>query len=72
VATEYYCECGNKKTKNAKVCKFCFTYKRSTRIDWPSKSELKALVKENGFSGAGRILGVSDNAIRKRIKSIHD
>lgn len=39
------------------------------KIEWPSKEEVEKLVKENGFSKTGRILGVSDNAVRKFLKS---
>lgn len=38
------------------------------KIDWPDVSRLSALVRERGCSGAGRVLGVSNNAIKKRLK----
>lgn len=38
-------------------------------ISWPSVDELIRLVSETSYSEAGRRLGVSDNAIRKRIKN---
>lgn len=41
---------------------------RPQKIEWPQLDELEALVVYLGYSGAGRELGVSDNAIRKHIK----
>lgn len=38
-------------------------------IDWPEVEALIRLVNETSYSEAGRRLGVSDNAIRKRIKN---
>lgn len=43
---------------------------RSKKIDWPSDETLEDMVKVLGFSGAGRKLGVSDNAVRKHLKAI--
>lgn len=40
-----------------------------TKIDWPSVEVLNSMTKQFGFSEAGRRLGVSDNAIRKRLKN---
>jgi len=61
----------------SKFQKFCSTkcvhnYKypgivRPTKIKWPEMEEILKIVEENGYSKTGRILGVSDNAIRKHI-----
>lgn len=40
-----------------------------TKIVWPSINDLKDMTDKFGFSETGRRLGVSDNAIRKRIKN---
>lgn len=39
-----------------------------TKIVWPKLEDLERMVEENGFSKTGRLLGVSDNAIRKHLK----
>lgn len=61
-------DCDSKISKSAKRCKSCAAKKRPTKIIWPDNSELLEMVKANGYSKAGRLLGVSDNAIRKRLK----
>lgn len=43
-----------------------------TKIVWPKTNILLEMIKLNGFCGAGRLLGVSDNAIRKRIKNFSE
>jgi len=40
-----------------------------TKIEWKPSEELIELSKIYGYSKLGRMLGVSDNAIRKRIKT---
>lgn len=61
--------------------KFCDTtcsnrYNQSslgkTKIAWPSCSIIEKMVKSMGYSATGRQLGVSDNAVRKRIKRHYD
>jgi hypothetical protein len=42
--------------------------RQPTRINWPDVSTLRRLVVEHGYVGAGRQLGVSDNAVRKRLR----
>lgn len=42
------------------------------KIEWPSLEELRALVQDHSYRGAGRILGVSDNAVRKRIRRLEN
>lgn len=43
--------------------------KNQRRVERPSLEELKILISENGYTGTGKIFGVSDNAIRKWLKS---
>ena len=50
-------------------CKSCAAKeKNNCKIDWPSNEALLSLVAETNFCEAGRILGVTDNAIRKRLR----
>ena len=53
------------------MCRACQNkiMKRKTKIEWPSAEELIKLTQEKGFVQIGKILGVSDNAVRKRIKN---
>ena len=64
------CICGVKILKNSKQCYKCERTNRNTKIQWPTIEELIQLLKnnDNNYSQVGRILGVSDNAIRKHIK----
>lgn len=41
---------------------------RPTKIDWPSNEELIELLRTSSYLAVGRMLGVSDNAIRKRLR----
>lgn len=59
------CACGKKKVRQATVCADCHSTSQQTKIVWPPRDTVLELVKDKGFSGAGRVLGVSDNAIRK-------
>ena len=59
---------GKEKTKSSEKCVECF---RKEQYD--KKPKLEVLLKdveELGYCGTGRKYGVSDNAIRKWIKSI--
>jgi hypothetical protein len=67
----YNCiDCHCSITKNSTRCKSCSSKltNRKTKINWPQKEELIKITNDIGFSAAGRELGVSDNAIRKRLK----
>ncbi len=44
------------------------THRRPTKIVWPSDDELLAMLEKSNYSEVGRRLGVSDNAIRKRLR----
>jgi uncharacterized OB-fold protein len=57
------------KNKQKYCSRACFDSHRET-IDWPSLLELESMVAKNGYSKSGRILGVSNNAIKKRIEKI--
>lgn len=59
--------CGAMIYIKAKHCQKCFHLSRR-KIDWLPYAELKKLVEETNYWQAGKKLGVSDNAIRKRLK----
>lgn len=40
-----------------------------TKIDWPSIEILHSMLEQSNYSAVGRELGVSDNAVRKHIKT---
>lgn len=63
----FCCDC-NKPISNQGVrCKSCI--KRPTKIIWLPTEKLIELVKQSSFLAVARKLGVSDNAVRKRIKN---
>lgn len=65
------CKCGNRKHVKSEYCIQCSNGVRyGTESKYPPLQELEAMVEEHGFSGAGRLLGVSDNAIRKRLAKL--
>jgi hypothetical protein len=39
-----------------------------TKIEWPDNDSLRTMVEESNFSQVSKRLGVSDNAIRKRLR----
>lgn len=62
------CECGTLLARKSLRCKHCQDkMPRPTKIQWPSTEELAQLAKELGYAGCGRMLGVSDNAVRRRL-----
>lgn len=50
-------------------CKSCAAKLRPSKIDWPPHSELVAMVESSSLLAVGKALGVSDNAVRKRLKT---
>lgn len=65
-------DCNTGVSHHATRCKDC-AYKdlqaseSLTKIDWPSSEVLVSMVGNHGYSGTGRILKVSDNAVKKRL-----
>lgn len=57
-------------TKNEKrsFCSKSCSKKGNYKIEWPSDEVIKQLVQKFGYFRAGRELGVSDNAVRRRIR----
>ena len=68
--SNFCCDCGkrNDSSPYADRCHDC-SLTRQTHIVWPPTEELLELLKHNSYLAVGRMLGVSDNAIRKRIKN---
>lgn len=61
------CACGQQKLTKSPQCVTCAN-KNVERIEWPSLEELVRLVSENSYTSVAKTLGVSDVAIRKRIR----
>lgn len=65
-------ECGASCHVRGGRCRSCAQVRRldsrPTKISWPDSEELHDLVVEFGYSATGKLLGVSDNAVRKRIR----
>lgn len=61
---QYCIDCGIEVTFGALRCNIC-EKKRQRRTEWPSREELKTLVRMKSFAELGRFFGVSDNTIRK-------
>lgn len=69
------CACGQLKQARSKQCIKCEYKARSGRtvpqnekINWPNDEELILLIKNSNYYQTGKTLGVSDNAVRKRVK----
>lgn len=71
----FYCiDCNKECSTKASRCKFCSGKFNATRpqkyvINWPILEIVKDLVEIHGYTGAGHILGVTDNAVKKHIKT---
>jgi hypothetical protein len=63
-----YCICGKQIKKTSKMCNKCHSTS-IRKVDRPSVEDLLKEIKEFGYKETGRRYGVSDNAIRKWIKS---
>ncbi len=65
------CLCGNCKLPNSTMCRSCNNKKsKPTKINWPDTSWiLQQLNNGSNYSKLGRELGVTDTAVRKRIKT---
>lgn len=68
-ARQYYClDCGRKVTRKCDRCKKCHS-KNEEKIKWPTRKELEERLKKTSYVKLGQELGVTDNAIRKRLKN---
>lgn len=64
----HLCRCGKSIHKTSTVCHSCNGENRET-VQWPDVKTLLEMVSDTGYSQVGRSLGVSDSAVRKRIKN---
>lgn len=62
------CACGTVIAESSKQCIKC-AHDKQKRIVWPDVNVIVAGVKETSYSAMSRKLGVSDNAIRKYLRS---
>ena len=69
IKTSRCLNCHSSISRNAKHCKSCAgKIREQPKIGWPSADELSKMVQSTNYSATARILGVSDNAIRKRLR----
>lgn len=69
-------ECGKELKYGIDVCGDCYRihrakyqiYNRPTKIVWPEDQQLLEMVQTTNYSQAAKMLGVSGNAIKKRLK----
>lgn len=61
------CKCEKQIGRASKACKSCFL--RPEKIVWPTSEEIRRMIVESSVIGTARKLGVSDNAVRKRLKT---
>lgn len=64
------CKCGKAKSSQSELCRSCRNqegYPKSQKIVWPDKNALIKMVSESNYTKVGKTLGVSDNAVRKKI-----
>lgn len=59
--------CNNKKLKRLTTCSQKCAKKKISKLNW-DEIDLEELYKKNSILGIGKILGVSDNAVRKHLK----
>lgn len=63
-------DCNISVSQKALRCKRCCRFwKDNTKIEWPSVKELDEMLRKSNYTQVGILLGVSDNAIRKHIRS---
>ena len=64
-------DCSVQISAKSKRCGACFhkqAFPHAFKIEWPTNDDLLEMLKTSNFSAVARKLGVSDNAIRKRLK----
>ena len=67
---KYFCPlCGKEKSPKGTLCREC-TNKKQIKGNYPDKSQIYQDIKTLGFTGASKIYGVSDNALKKHCVKI--
>jgi hypothetical protein len=68
---KYYCKCGGSKSKTSNMCLLCENKRKSnnTKINWPPLEDLKTMIANSNYTQVAKMLGVSDNTIRKHIRT---
>jgi len=64
------CKCGNNKNRKAQQCSDCYDKARMTTTAYPGTDVLLQRVQSEGYEVLARELGVSGNAIRKRLQRL--
>ena len=66
-----FCFCGNKLKKRRKYCSYDCSHKSTEKVSWEDYDLLK-LSSEYSIEHIGRMLKVSGNAVRKKIKKLKE
>ena len=62
------CRCSLGYSTRRTLCDECFSSHYKTKTSWPTTDELKKMVEETPLLHVAKGLGVSDNAVRKRLR----
>jgi hypothetical protein len=63
-------DCDKAISQKSQRCKSCSRkHHNPKKINWPDTDTLKQMVDDTNYTQVGKKLGVSDNAVRKRIKN---
>jgi len=60
-------KCDNLKTTTSKLCRTCSNSNRFT-VQWPDTEALILMIKDTNFVETAKLLGCSDNAVRKHLR----
>lgn len=61
--------CNKKINVRSKRCRNCASQQKQTKINWPSNEELREMIFISNRLQVSKKLGVSETAVRKRLKS---
>lgn len=69
IKTRKTCACGESIHKNSRRCRSCAAKQQPTKINWPSVQNIRKMLETKSYTQLGKELGVSGNAIKKRLKN---
>lgn len=70
IKKDNYCSsCRTPISHRSKTCKTCAIANRQTKIMWPDSKQLLQMIDGSSYLAVAKSLGVSDNAIRKRLRN---